>query len=159
MAIIRTYSQLLIELEKAKNIALAKSAEKTVELVKVEINKEVYSEPEGDYQRTYQLRESVKDFPLEIKGRASEIKIAHDTGQIVSNASVFQHGSNYWSPSDYSEYLAETIHGGLSGSLFGTNKHWHKPKPYMDNAKAEMLNGQYRKFMMESLMRSGYNVI
>ena len=158
MAIIRTYSQLLIELEKAKNIALAKSAEKTVELVKVEINKEVYSEPEGTYERTWDLYNSMTDFPLEIKGKISQAKIAHDTDKIGTNVEKFQHASAYWSPWNYSNYIAETINLGLSGSLFGTSGHWLSPKPYMFNAQTQMVNGKYKLFMMQSLIGMGYDV-
>ncbi len=156
MTKVTSWSQLAKELERAKNKALEDSAKKAVEVVKDEIDKEVYSIPAGGYERTGDLRNSMTDFPLESKGNKSEVKIAHDSQSMSYDSSKFQHASPYWSPRDYRRYVAETVHDGTSGNLFGEHGHWHERKPYMDNAKKRMSEGEYKKFMRESLEEQGY---
>ena len=157
MANVSSYSQLLIELQKVRDKALKATGEKTKELVKEQIQQEVYNIPEGEYERTGQLKDSMTSFPLESKGNVAEVKIAHDIESMTYNTEKFQHGSNYWNPNDYREYVAETVHDGTSGNQFGVNKHWHEPKPYMDNAQKEMEDGKYKQFMIESLRKQGIN--
>ena len=155
LANVKSYSQLLIELQKVRDKALKATGEKTKELVKEQIQQEVYSIPEGEYERTGQLKDSMTNFPLESKGNVAEVKIAHDIDSMTYDTEKFQHGSNYWEPNDYRKYVAQTVHDGTSGSLFGVNKHWHEPKPYMDNAKKEMEDGKYKKFMEEEINAMG----
>ena len=155
MANVTSYSQLLKELQKARDKALKGASEKAVDVVKASIEKEVYSIPEGTYERTGDLKNSMTDFPLENKGNTSQVKIAHDTDKMSYSASKFQHASPYWSPWKYTNYVAQTVHDGTSGSLFGENGHWRRPKPYMDNAQQELENGKYRKFMSEMLKKQG----
>lgn len=155
MATVKTWKQLEAALQKARDKALKGTGEKTKELVKDEIEKEVYSIPQGTYERTGDLKNTMTDFPLENKGNVSQVKIAHDTDKMSYNASKFQHGSDYWSPNDYRKYVAQTVHDGTSGSLFGENGHWREPKPYMDNAKKEMKDGKYKAFMIEMLKKDG----
>lgn len=139
----------------ARDKALKATGEKTKELVKDEIEKEVYSIALGTYERTGELKESMTDFPLESKGNKAEVRIAHDIDKMSYNTSKFQHGSDYWEPSDYRKYVPETVHDGTSGSLFGESGHWRRPKPYMDNAKEKMKDGKYKDFMIEELKRMG----
>ena len=138
MATVKTYKELEKALMMARDKALKGAGEKTKDLVKDEIEKEVYSISPGTYERTGDLKNSMTDFPLENKGNVSQVKIAHDTDKMSYNASKFQHASPYWSPWKYTNYVAETVHDGTSGSLFGENGHWRRPKPYMDNAKKQI---------------------
>lgn len=155
LANVTSYSQLLKELQKVRDKALKGTGQKTKELVKEEIEKEVYSIPAGEYERTGGLKESMTNFPLESKGNVAEVKIAHDIDKMSYDTSRFQHGSEYWEPNDYREYVAQTVHDGTSGSLFGTSGHWREPKPYMDNAKEEMEDGKYKQFMEEEINAMG----
>ena len=158
---VRTYSELLKELKKVRNKALEGAGEKARDLVKEEIQKEVYNIPEGAYERTGELKESLIDFPLEEKGDIAQVAIKHDWENLMTaTASKFQHASPYWSPWNYRPYVARTVHDGLSGGLFGTseNLHWRKPKPYMDNAKETLRKGKYKEYMKEELVGMGYKV-
>lgn len=159
MATVRTYSQLAIQLQKARDNALKGVAKESIKVVEKEIDKEVYSIPEGDYERTYALRDSLIDSALEIKGNSATVKISHDWVNMQYNVAKFQHASPYWSPWKYTQYVAETVHEGTSGNLFGENRHWHNRKPYMDNAKETMKSGKYRSLMVEQLRKNGYKVL
>lgn len=158
LATVTTYSELLRELQKVKDKALIKAGEKAEELVKKQIQSEVYDIPAGTYERTYNLKDSMMAFPLEKKGNVSEVKVAHDWMNMSYNVNKFQHGSNYWDPNDYRQYVAETVHYGLSGKLFGVGKHWHEPKPYMDISKDILEGGEYRRFIMDALRSEGFDV-
>jgi len=157
MATVKTWKELEKALMKVRDKALEATGEKAKELVKEEIDKEVYSIPEGEYERTGQLRDSMTNFPLKSKGNVAEVKIAHDIEKMTYDTSKFQHGSEYWSPTDYREYVAETVHNGTSGTLFGSSNslHWRNPKPYMSNAKEEMEDGKYREFMEKEINKMG----
>jgi len=158
MAQVRTYSQLLVQLQKARDKALAGVGDKAKDIVEAQIQKEVYDKPEGDYERTYGLLNSLNNFGLEYKGVSAQVRIGHNWQNMPYNPSNFQHGSNYWQPNDYRQYISETVHYGTSGNLFGANQPWHKAKPYMDLAKEEMKNGKYKSFMIEQLRGQGYTV-
>ena len=155
MATVKSWSDLEKALRQARDKALEATGEKAKELVKEEIDKEVYSIPEGNYERTGQLRDTMTNFPLEDKGNVAEVEIAHDWFNMQYDVEKFQHASPYWSPWKYTRYVAETVHEGTSGNLFGKNGHWHERKPYMDNAKEIMEKGEYKKMMIEELKKQG----
>lgn len=155
---VTSYSGLLAALETAKDKALEGASVKAKDLVQDKIMEEVYSVPEGSYERTMGLYDSMINFPLEKKGNVSEVKVAHDWMNMSRDPSKFQHASLYWSPWDYRSFVAETVHDGTSGSLFGMGQHWYERKPYMDYAKDDLRKGEYRKFMVEMLKRQGYKV-
>lgn len=158
MVKVKSYKGLMAALSKARDEALAGAAKEAEQLVKDRIDEDVYGvgTPE-EYQRTYQLRDSIKAFKVEKKGDTSQVKIAHDTSLIHPNVENFQHASTYWSPWNYVNYVAETVHDGTSGGLFGDG-YWRQPRPYMFNARNEMIDGKYRQFMIEQLKSQGYKV-
>lgn len=160
MATIKTWKDLEKALKQARDKALEGTGEKAKELVKDEIQKEVYDIPEGSYERTHDLMTSLTDHELEVKGNTAQVEISHDWWEMSRDTSKFQHASPYWSPWDYRRYIAETVHYGTSGSLFGSDSslHWRQPKPYMDNAKDRLSKGEYKKFMMEMLRKDGFKV-
>lgn len=158
LANVTSWKQLEIALQKARDKALKAAGEKTVDVVKQEIQKEVYDIPEGTYERTYALKDSLTDGELEIKGNTAQVEISHDWFNMPYNVEKFQHASPYWSPWKYTRYVAETVHEGASGNLFGTEGHWHERKPYMDNAKDRMSKGEYKKFMIDQLKKDGFKV-
>jgi len=144
--------------EIAKESLVDTGKEIVEDVVKDEIDKVVYSVPEGEYARTYDLRESMESFPLKDNGDEFEIDIMHNTTKIRSIPEDFIHGSLYWSPRNYSKFLARTVHDGLSGGLFGTasNLHWRQPKPYMDNSIDRLnKNKEHVKFMKRNLNKRG----
>lgn len=156
MANVTSYAQLLKELQKARDKALEGTGKKVAEIAREEIQQAVYDIPEGDYERTGDLKDSLIDFPLEVKGDVAEVEIKHDWQNMSRDPSKFQHASPYWSPWDYRSFVAETVHDGTSGSLFGTSGHWRHEKPYMDNTKDRLEKGkEHVKAMKEELNKMG----
>lgn len=159
---IRTTADLEKMMKYVKDIAresLVDTGKEIVEdVIKDEIDKAVYSIPEGGYKRTYDLRESMESFPLKDNGNEFEIDIMHNTTKIRSIPEDFTHGSLHWSPRNYSKFLGRTVHDGLSGGLFGTDDklHWRQPKPYMDNSIDRLNKGkEHVKFMKRNLNKRG----
>ncbi len=157
MAKVTSYSQLLKELQKARDRALEGTGKKTEDVVKKRIDTDVYDvgDPK-EYIRTFELRESIKSSNIKSSGDIAEVEIKHDTSLIHSNPSLNQHASAIDGSSSV-DSIAEIVHDGKSGKLFGQG-FWTKKRPYMDNAKEEMEDGKYKQFMMEELKRMGYKV-
>lgn len=157
MAQITTYSQILDELKKVRDKALQKTAEESVKLSKEIIDRVVYDagSPEN-YERTYQLRDSFRDNPLENSGDVAVVKLDHDTGKISANPSAFQHASPYWSPWDYSKYVAKTVHDGGSGGLFGDG-YWRSSRAYIPEISKELEGGKYKQLMLAQIRGMGFN--
>lgn len=151
---VSTYSQLEKVLQQAMYDSLEKVGEKTKDKAVDKIEEFVYSEPEGAYERTYGLRDSLKAFPMEKSGNEAVVRVAHDWFHMNYNVEKFQHASPYWSPWKYTRYVAETVHGGLSGSLFGYG-HWNRPKPYMGSLIDDMSKGAYKDYMVDELRKLG----
>lgn len=158
MAAVTSYGDLQAKLKEVRNKALEETALKSVILAKEVIEKEVYSVDTPEfYQRTYQLRDSLRDNPLENGGsNLAVIKIDHDRAAISPSAKNFQHASAWWSPWNYSGYLAKTVHDGLSGGLFGDNHAGMSSRPYMDETEKELKAGKYRKFMLDEIRAMGF---
>lgn len=153
---IRTFKELEQALLNATRSALEDISGKVAEITRDEIDSVVYAEPEGEYKRTYQLRNSMKEWPVQQSGNVFESEIKHDIDMIKSKPDIFQHGSRYWTPQEYSKYIPVTIHRGLSGPLFG-HGHWRRPKPYMTNT-VKRLKGRKEHVteMKKSLNRQGF---
>ena len=158
LANVTSYSQLLKELQKARDKALKGTGEKAVEVVKDRVDKDVYAMSKGEpavYERTYQLRDSLVADDFKADGNSAEITIKHDTNQIHSTAPN-QHYSVVDGSSSV-DSIAEIVHDGKSGLIF-KNGYWTEPRPYMDNAKEIMEKGKYKDFMKEELKNQGYKV-
>lgn len=157
MAKVSSYSQLLIELQKARDKALKGAGDKTSELVKKRIDEDVYDAgTPSEYIRTYELRESIRSSDVKSSGNTAEVEVKHDTSLIHSNPTLNQHASAIDGSSSV-DSIAEIVHDGKSGGLFGQG-FWTQKRPYMDNAKEEMEDGKYKQFMMEELKKMGYKV-
>ena len=159
MANVTSYSQLLAELQKARDKALKSAGEKTVDVVKDRVDKDVYAMSKGEpavYERTYELRESLVSDDFKASGNTAEITIKHDTSQIHSTAPN-QHYSVVDGSSSV-DYIANIVHDGKSGHIFNFG-YWTEPRPYMSNAKEIMKDGKYKQFMIEQLKKDGYKVI
>lgn len=158
MSTVTSYSQLLAELKKVRNNALKGAAEEATELGKEVIQRVVYDvgTPQ-DYDRTYDLKNSLRDNPIEGSGSSSAtVKIDHDTSLIHSDSVGYQHYSPTWGNSH--EYIAKIVHDGLSGDMFGTNHLGMRARPYMDDTENELKNGKYKKFMMDEIKGMGFKV-
>lgn len=155
MASVKTWGQLEKALQQARDKALKGTGEKTKELVKDRIDKDVYAAGSPTtYERTYELRESVQPSKVESKGSTAEVKIGHDEG-LIGSYSPNQHYSIVDGSSSVHS-IAEIVHDGKSSHILGTG-YWTKKRPYMDNAKKEMKDGKYKDFMIEMLKKQGFD--
>jgi len=164
---IRTTDDLVKVLKYIKEEAkkpLENTGNEVAERVKREIDNVVYSvtdgegsKPENSYERTYDLRNSMQSYPLKETDDVLEVELKHNIEKIRAVPEKFQHASPYWSPWNYSQFLARTVHDGLSGGLFGYG-YWCEPRPYMDNVKDDMKNGEYKNIMMSELRKKGFVV-
>lgn len=159
MAKVNTYSQLEALLREARTEALEKASKQAADYVKDEvIAKEVYTRVNPTfYERTYDLQNSVVDRPVEGGGAGTAtVKINHDTSMIGYSPENFQHGNEYYGSA--TESIAEIVHDGLSGNMFGFGA-WQVARPYMDNAAMDLDGGgKFRKFMMDELRGMGFTV-
>lgn len=156
---VTTYSGLLRELERIRDTALVGVGEDVVELAKKHVDDDVYKKyTPVKYERTYQLRDSLFSEKLQRSGNSASVVVRHDWQDMSHNVEKYQHASPFWSPWVYNRYLAETVEFGLSGDLFGKGA-WQNPRPYMANTKADLINGEYRRFMVRRLMSMGYKAL
>lgn len=155
MATVKSWKDLEKALMKARDKALEGTGGRAKELVKDRIDKDVYSVASPSvYKRTYELRESIQPSKVKSNGDTAELEIGHDTS-LIGSYSPNQHYSVVDGSSSV-DYIAEIVHDGKSGKIFGEG-FWTKKRPYMDNAKEEMKDGKYKKFMVEELKRQGLN--
>lgn len=155
MANVKNYKDLEVALTKALAKAMPKVGDKTVELVKDRIDKDVYGAGSPTvYERTYELRESVEVGKISVGKSTVETEIGHNPTEIGSY-SPNQHYSVV-DGSHSSDSIAEIVHDGKSSHILGTG-FWTKPRPYMDNAKKEMKDGKYKEFMIEQLRKQGFD--
>lgn len=128
--------------------------------VKSQIDEDVYSHTPSQYERTYELRESVVNQKAVISDDKVQVIIKHDNDLIHPYPELYQHYSAKpdYTPDDYSEYVAETVHDGTSGKYFGEG-FWTKPRPYMDNTveKLKSTNSHVEEFK-KSLKKQGLDV-
>lgn len=157
MAQVTSYSEIISELKKVRDKALKKTAVDAVKISKEIIDRVVYDagSPEN-YQRTYQLRDSFRDNPMESRSDVAIVKLDHDRGKITPNVSAFQHASSHWSPWDYSGYVAKTVHDGSSGSLFGDG-YWRSKRAYIPEIEKELNGGRYKQLMLAQIRGMGFN--
>lgn len=91
---------------------------------------------------------------LVVGGNSVEITVSHNTGRIGSN-SPNQHYSVV-DGSDSSDYVANIVHDGRSGKIFGRGQ-WTRKRGYMDNAKKRLGAGKARRFLIEGLKAKGFD--
>lgn len=172
MAKVKKWSDLLSAINKVANKALDEVGKEATNMVKDEIQKQVYDSYTPDwYSRTGQLKESVEVVDKKFSSRGiSQIKIGHnfkkinpgskDDGQyvsVVSGKSVVQSVPNI-------------VHNGKAGAVYKKgywrDSDWYKsglhkfaePRPYMDNVKQKMKDGEYKKLMKKELRKQGIKV-
>lgn len=159
MSTVRTYTQLAAKLKEIRNKALEASGEKAKDLTTDIMDDVVYGAgtPE-EYDRTYELKTSLRSYSISgaSSGEAT-VRIAHDGNLISSSPDDFIHGSNYYSPSDMSEYIPNIVNDGSSGDFFEEG-FWSAPRPYRDIAAEQLSGGKYKKFMVDEIKAMGFKV-
>lgn len=160
MTEVRSYGQLLKELQKARDAALKDTGDEVAEIVKKEVDNAVYNSytPEDTsegYKRTGELRESIESGDVESSGDVANIEIKHNTSKIGSY-SPNQHMSMVDGKSS-AKSVPEIVHDGKSGKIFGEGA-WTQKRPYMDNAKQEVKKGKYKDSMKKNLKKQGFTV-
>lgn len=155
----RTYRELEARLREARSKALEKAGEKAKDLTLEIIDDVVYGAgTPNEYERTYQLKDSLRDWA--VKGYSSSLatlSISHDANLIYSDPDNYTYGSNYYSPTDMSEYVPNMINDGTSGGMFGDG-FWMEARPYADQSKEQLSGGKYRKFMSEEIRSMGFRI-
>ena len=155
MANVKSYKDLEIALTRALAKAMPKVGDKTAELVKDRIDKDVYATGSPTvYERTYELRDSVEAGKITVGKSTVETEIGHNPTEIGS----YEPNQHYSivDGSHSSDSIAEIVHDGKSSHILGTG-FWTKKRPYMDNAKKEMKDGKYKDFMIEQLRKQGFD--
>ena len=154
MANIKTWKELERMLTKVVANTMPAVGDKTAELVKDRIDKDVYNAgTPSEYIRTYELRESVEaGGKVSVSNRSVEIEVGHNPTEIGS----YEPNQHYSvvDGSHSADSIAEIVHDGKSGKIFG-NGYWTEKRPYMSNAKEELENGEYKKMMIEELKKRG----
>jgi hypothetical protein len=127
--------------------------------VKEQIDIDVYSYQPSEYERTFELRDSVIHTEPEIINDLVSVEVKHDTDLIHPNKEKYQHYSaGKWEPKEYNRYVAQTVHDGTSGHLFGEG-FWTEPRPYMDHAKDKIKNSKlYINILKDNLRKQGLYV-
>lgn len=125
---------------------------------KKNIDEEVYMDDPAVYERTYQLRDSIKNFPAKVEGNEIIVEVDHDTDLIISIPEHYQHGSPDYEPNDISDFIDVIIHEGLSGNRFG-NGFWRDKRQYFKATVDELIRtGEHIKALRDSMKRKGYDV-
>ena len=133
--------------------ALEDTGDEATELAKDRVDKDVYGTGSPtEYVRTYELRESIEPTKAKCKDGVVELEIKHNTDKIGSyepnqHMSVLDGSSSV-------ESIAEIVHDGKSGKIFGEG-FWTKKRSYMDNTKEEIKNGKYKEMMKRNLEKRG----
>lgn len=154
MATIKTWKDLEKALTKVIVHVMPAVGDKTAELVKDRIDKDVYGAgTPSEYIRTYELRESIEaGGKVTVSKGSAEIEVGHNDTRIGS----YEPNQHYSvvDGSHSADSIAEIVHDGKSGLIFGEG-FWTQKRPYMDNAAQEMKDGKYKKFMIEMLRKQG----
>lgn len=134
------FSEIQKLVEEVMNEEVGKHVKDTV---KDQIQKDIYENPTSPkvYERTGDLKRSVVNSKAETKDNEVSIVIDNDSDKIRSQAPN-KHYSVMPSKgygTDFSEYVAWTVHEGRSGTQPFGKGYWTKRRPFMDNAFRKML--------------------
>jgi hypothetical protein len=137
--------------------AMKEASEKPKEMLKDNVNTDVYSYQPKEYERTYELRESIiATEPQNVNGK-TVVEIKHDENKIHPY-SPNQHMSVIYG-TDFSPYLPEAINEGNIGHVFGQGV-WTEPRPYMDNTVRQMeQENTFENEAKKSLQKQGIQII
>ena len=123
---------------------------------KQQIDKEVYSFKANEYERTYELRESVTG-EVNIIPSGVELEVYHDTSKIIPRTEGFwtQH-SSLVDHSSQNDLLPLWIVEGTENSPYYN----HSPRDYISSTKRSLRIGQrHLVALREGLRRRGINTI
>jgi hypothetical protein len=134
------------------------------QLVKDTMDEVVYAHEPAEYQRTFELRDSITWYRHDDLKDGVTIEIYSDEHTIHSYEDGFRHYSAYYVegeseyPQDYSAWVAGTVEYGTSGGFFGQG-FWTEPRPFMKRSREAMRNYSLAsKTLKYGLKRSGLNV-
>ncbi|MGZ9868113.1 hypothetical protein ACU3L3_06800 [Priestia endophytica] len=132
---------------------------KVADVTKRNIDKTVYNQNPSEYQRTYQLRDSIKNFPAKVVGDTVIVEIDHDTSMIISYPDNYTHGSHFYSPNDISNFLDLIVNEGRSGDLFGNTGFWKNKRQYFKATVQDLIQtGEHIQAMKTGLRLKGYEI-
>lgn len=129
-----------------------------LESLKKNIDKHVYnsySPVEGGYQRLGDdggLRNLWENKKSEIKDGKVIGTVKEEPERLVTNADLFQHGSNYWERTDIRDLIAHIVIEGKSGDLFGEGE-WRKPRDFWHPLIDKLDAGQVNKLIEKAFKK------
>lgn len=151
-----TYSSLFKGLNQDIIKASKKIAEAIDERAKSLVDEMVYnSYRPSEYQRTYQLRDSIQHTINKEKSGVS-INVFHNTNLIHYNEELYQHGSRF--SGDISDEIPWLVHEGKGGKLFGLNNPTRVPRRYMDALAKELNRGLLSRLFKKEMTALGWKV-
>lgn len=135
------------------------------QLVKDTMDEVVYSHEPEEYERTYELRESITWTIYDI-GNEITVEVYSDSDVINpysgSSDHPFAHYSYFWNEQydrDYSEMVAKTVEYGWSGTKPFGSGYWTEPRPFMGRSREAMQNYHLAsKTLKYGLQRNGLKV-
>lgn len=146
---VTSYSQLQKAIENAVSDSMEDMGKDMEDIVKEEINDEVY----GSYTPIMYLRtgELLSSIESEVIGK-NEVEIKHNTAKI--------HATSIKDGSDISNALPEIVHDGCAPNIFNEKHYvWENKRPYMDTTKKRLQStNEHVDSMKKSLKKKGFDV-
>ena len=133
--------------------ALNELGELVNDMVKKQIDEDVYVNTPEVYNRTYEFRESFESVDVTKDVNNPEIFVRSNKNKMESRPEVFQHGSYYWRKgSDVTDYLPEILAFNLSGDFFGGGW-WRNRDSYFYNVLDKLKAGGWLNKTFKQLLR------
>lgn len=152
----------LAEIESYFNTNIApkvmkKASEEPKQMLKDNVDKNVYNYTPSTYERTFELRDSIIATEPQNVNNKTTVEIKHDENKIHPY-SPNQHMSVI-TGEDISTYLPQWINDGTIGHIFGQGV-WTEPRPYMDDTVRQMeQENTFENEVKKSLQKQGIQLV
>lgn len=148
-------AELLAMMSQGAGKALSDVGEEMVKEIKVDIQGMVGGGTVYSPNGSGSFADAWKTDPPQVGGSDASILMYHDGSMLSHNADTFTHSSPYGG--DIEDMTGIVFDGG-SGSLFGDG-FWRKPRRYAWNAFEHNVDVQMDSWMINALMRAGFDVV
>lgn len=148
-----TYKEFFQELENDILTASQKIVDNWYLEVRQLLDKIVYSKQPKVYERTYQLRDSLKTDVSKVDNDSFRLQVYHDTNVIRPNQDKYQHWDT--KNGDNSDIIPSIVeYGGYS--MFGDG-YWSRPRSYFNVVDKQLIDGRALKDFKREMRKLGYN--
>ena len=139
--------------------ALEGVRKKVEEQMKLNIDIDVYeANTPNQYDRTYQLKDSVMTTDVKTVKGGGSFYLQHDTSKI-KYAPLYQHGSPSKKWGDVSKLIPEIIAFNLSGDWFNDGWWQNRDSYYLDTLEDLQDKGMLSKWFKEELRNRGVEIV